>query len=40
MILVILNALFDYSYYWRSNCPYTSQLVTYVVTADMTKVTL
>jgi len=40
MILVILNALFDYSYYWRSNGPYTSQLVTYIVTADMTKVTL
>ena len=40
MILVILYALLDYSYNWRSNCSYTSQLVTYFVTADMTKISL
>ena len=40
MILVILYELFDYSYYRRSNCPYISRLVTYVVIADMTKIAL
>lgn len=40
MILVILYTLFDYAYYQRSTCPCISHLVTYVVTADMTKIAL